>query len=122
VDGPFKALRNFAIIAVIALLIVVAPGGGTGLSVALWLLTVAFFAAIAFFGYRMYRENRFTIDSLSTTERAVAYCAIGLAFVNFTATNRLFNLGGGGVLIWLAVLGLCSYGIYWVWRHASEYG
>ena len=117
-----RGLRNFAIVAAVALAIAVVPGGGTGLSLALWLLSITFFASIAFFGARLYRENRLTIDSLSTTERAVAYCAVGGAFVNFTATRRLFDLGGAGVLIWLAILGLCSYGIYWTWRHASEYG
>jgi uncharacterized protein involved in cysteine biosynthesis len=118
----FRGLRNVAIVALIALAIALAPGGGTGLSVALWLLTVAFFVSIAFLGYRLFRENRMTIEALSVTERAVAYGSIALAFVAFTATNRLFNIGALGVLLWLAVLGLCSYGIYWVWRHASEYG
>jgi hypothetical protein len=118
----FKRLRNFGIVALVALVIALAPGGGVGLAVALWVLTVAFFATIALFGYRMYRENRMTIDSLSTLERTVAYVSIGAAFVAFTATSRLFDIGGGGVLIWLAILGLCSYGIFWVWRHASQYG
>jgi O-antigen/teichoic acid export membrane protein len=117
-----RALRNFGIIALVALAITVAPGGGTGLSLVLWLLSIAFFAAIALFGARLYRENRFTIESLSLTERAVAYCSIAGAFVNFTATRRLFDLGGAGVLLWLAILGLCSYGIYWVWRHSTQYG
>ena len=105
-----------------ALAIALAPGGGTGLSVVLWILTVAFFASIALMGYRLYREYHFTIESLPVLERTVAYVSIGAAFVAFTATSRLFNLGGGGVLIWLGILGLCSYGIFWVWRHASQYG
>ena len=45
-EGPFKTVRNLGIVALVALLIALAPGGGTGLSVALWILTVAFFAAI----------------------------------------------------------------------------
>jgi drug/metabolite transporter (DMT)-like permease len=117
-----RGLRNFAIVALVALAIAVLPGGGTGLNLMLWLLSVAFFASIAVFGVRLYREHRFTIESLSLTERGVAYASIGAAFVDFTATRRLFNLGGGGVLIWLAILGLCSYGIYWVWRHSTQYG
>ena len=117
-----RGLRNFAIVALVALAIALAPGGGTGLSLVLWLVSVAFFASIALFGARLYRENRFTIQSLSSAERGIAYASIGVAFVNFTATRRLFDLGGAGVLIWLAILGLCSYGIYWVWRHASQYG
>ena len=118
----FRTLRNIAIVALIALVIAVIPGGGRGIDVVLWILTVAFFGAIAFLGYRLYREHRFTLDSLSTVERSVGYGAVGLAFVNFTATSRLFDLGGGGVLIWLAILGICSYGIFWVWRRQSQYG
>ena len=117
-----RGLRNFAIVALIALAIALAPGGGTGLAVALWLLTVAFFVSIALLGYRLFKENRFTIESLSTLERGVAYGSIGLAFTDFTATNRLFGLGGLGILIWLALLGLASYGVFWVWRHATQYG
>ena len=117
-----RGLRNFAIVALVALAIALAPGGGQGLTLVLWLTTVFFFASIAMLGARLYRENSFTIESLSQTERGVAYASVAGAFVNFTATRRLFDLGGGGVLIWLAVLGLCSYGVYWVWRHASEYG
>ena len=117
-----RFLRNLGIVALVALAITVAPGGGTGLSLVLWLLSIAFFAAIAFFGARLYRDNRFTIESLSFTERAVAYGSIPGALVNFTGTRRLFDLGGAGVLIWLTILGLCSYGIYWVWRHSTEYG
>lgn len=119
----FRGLRNFAIVALVALAIALAPGGGTGLGVALWILTIAFFVAIALFAYRLFRENRTAIESLSTLERTVAYGSVGLAFVNFTATNRLIGaLGGLGWIVWLAVLGLCSYGVYWVWRHATQYG
>jgi drug/metabolite transporter (DMT)-like permease len=114
--------RNFGILALIALAIVIVPGGGTGLSVVLWLLTIAFFVAIALLGFRLYREHRFTIESLSVTERGVAYGSIGLAFLDFVGTQRLFDLGGGGVLIWLALLGACSYGIYWAWTHSQQYG
>lgn len=114
-------LRNLAIVALVALAIVVTPGGGTGLSVVLWLLTIGFFASIVLLGARMYREHRLTLESLSVLERSVAYGSIGLAFLDFTATNRLFDLGGVGVLVWLAVLGGCSYGVFWVWRHASQY-
>jgi hypothetical protein len=116
-----RTARNFAILALIALAIVLVPGGGTGLSVVLWLLTIAFFVAIALFGFRLYREHRFTIESLSAVERGVAYASIGLAFLCFVGTQRLFGIGGGGVLVWLALLGLCSYGIFWTWRHSQQY-
>jgi drug/metabolite transporter (DMT)-like permease len=120
--GPLRTARNFAILALVSAAIVLTPGGGTGLSVVIWLLTIAFFVAIALLGFRLYREHRFTIESLSTAERGVAYGSVGLAFLDFVATQRLFDLGGGGILVWLAVLGVCSYGIYWAWTHSQQYG
>ena len=117
-----KTARNFAIVALIALAIALVPGGGTGLGVVLWVLSLLFFVSIGFFGYRLYREHRFTIESLPAVDRTVAYVAVGAAFVNFTATGRLASLGGVGWLIWFAVLGACSYGVFWVWRRATAYG
>ncbi len=102
---------KLGVVALIALVLAAAPGGGSALRLILQLLSIAFFAALAFFGYRMYRENSFTLDSLSDRQRLVLYGSIGLAVLTFTATQRLFV--GVGVLVWLALLGLCSYGVYW---------
>ena len=98
------------------------PGGGSALDVVLTLLTIAFFAAIAWFGYRLFRRNRMEIETLDSRQRLVLYSSVGLAFLTFTATNRLFDEGGVGVLVWLALLGLCSYGVFWVWTQYREYG
>lgn len=113
-----KLPLKFGVVALVALALVVLPGGGSALNVALTLLTVAFFAAIAFLGYRLYREHRMDIETLEPRQRLVLYGSVSLAFLTFTATNRLFDLGGVGVVAWLALLGLCSYGVFWVWtRH-----
>jgi TRAP-type C4-dicarboxylate transport system permease small subunit len=116
-----RQARNWAIVALIALAIVALPGGGPVLNVALSLLSIAFFAGIALFGYRLYHDQRFTIDSLSDRQRFVLYASIGVAFLNFTATKRLFNAGGAGVLVWLVLLGLCSYGVMWVYVSYRRY-
>jgi drug/metabolite transporter (DMT)-like permease len=116
------ALRNFAIIALVALALVLLPGGGQTLNVALTLLTIAFFAAIAYLGYRLYREYRFNLESLDGRQRFVLYSSIGLAFVTFTGTERLFDQGGLGVLAWLALLGICSYGVFWVYTQYRRFG
>jgi hypothetical protein len=111
----------WAIIAVIALAVVALPGGGPTLNVVLTLLSIAFFAGIALFAYRLYHEQRFTLDALTDRQRFVLYASIGVAILNFTATSRLFNAGGAGVLIWLVVLGLCSYGVMWVYMSYRSY-
>ena len=105
---------KFGVVALIALAFVVVPGGGPALELILTLLTIAFFTAIAMLGFRLYREHRFTLDSLEDQHRLVLYSAVGLAFLAFAATPRLFSLGGVGLLAWLALLGLASYGVFWV--------
>jgi len=117
-----KTAAKFGAVAVLALALMVLPGGGGALRVALSLLTIAFFAAIAMLGVRLYREHRFELDSLQGIERLVLYASIGLALLTFTATNRLFDRGGAGVLVWLALLALCSYGVFWVWTRYRRYG
>jgi hypothetical protein len=119
--GLVKLAGQFAIIALIALAIVALPGGGSALEVVLTLLTIGFFAAIALLGVRLYREHRFELDSLDTRQRLVLYGSVGLAFLTFTATNRLFDAGGAGALAWFALLGLCSYGVFWVWTRYRAY-
>jgi hypothetical protein len=113
---------NFGILALVALVIVLIPGGGGALAVALTLLSVGFFAAMALFGIRLWREHRFELNTLSDFERAVLYGSIGLAFLTFTATPRLFDAGAGGALAWIALLALASYGVFWVWTRYRAYG
>ena len=115
-----RGARNFAIVALIALGFWALPGGAPTLNVILALLSIAFFAAIAFLGYRLYREHRFTIESLETTQRAVLYGSIGLAVLTFAASSRLLN-GGAGILVWLALLGIASYGVFWVFQRYRSY-
>jgi hypothetical protein len=117
-----KAARNFAIIAVVALAVVALPGGGAAADVVVTLISIAFFAAIAVFGYRMYREHHFTLDSLAPRERLVLYASVGLAFVTFAATKRLFDAGGAGALGWILLLSLASYGVFWVFQQTRRYG
>ena len=112
----------YGIVVLIALAFTAAPGGGETLSVLLTLLSIAFFVLIAFAGYSLYRRYRFEIDSLSERQRLVLYGSVGLAFLALCATSRLIEAGGLGFLAWLALLGLCSYGVYWVWTQYRSYG
>ena len=116
-----RQVRNWSIVALIALAIVALPAGGPLLNVVLTMLSIAFFAAIALFVYRLYRENQFTLDSMADRQRFVLYASIGVALLNLTATSRLFNAGGIGVLVWLVLLGLCSYGVMWVYMSYRRY-
>jgi hypothetical protein len=112
---------KFGVIALIALAIVVLPGGGNALDVVLTLLTIAFFTAIALLVYRLFRQYRIELESLDATLRLALYGSLGLVLLTLTATDRLFEAGGGGVLLWFALLALASYGIFWVWTRYRRY-
>ena len=106
---------KFGVVALIALGLVVLPGGGNALDVVLTLLTIAFFAAIALLVVRFHRQYRIELESMDDTVRVALYGSVGLALLTFTATDRLFDAGGAGVVIWFALLALASYGLFWVW-------
>ena len=112
---------KFGVIALVALALTVLPGGGSALDVALTLLSIAFFVAIGFLVFRLYRQYRFELDTLDDRTRLVLYGSVGLALLTFTATSRLFDTGGFGALTWLVLLGLASYGVYWVWMRYRSF-
>ena len=87
---------KFGVVMLMALALTVLPGGGNALDVVLTLLTITFFAAIAFLVYRLYRQYRFDLDALAPNLRLALYGSLALAVLTFTATNRLFDAGGGG--------------------------
>jgi TRAP-type C4-dicarboxylate transport system permease small subunit len=119
-DRARVSLEVLAIL-VIALLFTIAPGGDSTLQVILATLSIAFFVAIALLGYRLYRENTFFLESLTDTQRVILYSSVGGAFLTFAAAERLFDWGGGGILLWIGLLGLCSYGVFWVWQSSRDY-
>jgi hypothetical protein len=112
---------KFGVVMLIALALTVLPGGGAALDVVLTLLTIAFFAAIAFLVFRLYRQYRFELETLDSTLRLALYGSLALALLTFTATNRLFDAGGAGVLLWFALLAAASYGIFWVYTRYRRY-
>jgi hypothetical protein len=112
---------KFGIIALVALGLVVLPGGGNALEVLLSALTMAFFAAIALLVARMYRQYRLDIDSLDGSIKLALYGSLAIAVLTFTGTDRLFDAGGGGVVLWFGLLGLASYGLFWAWTRYRRY-
>jgi hypothetical protein len=113
---------KFGVVMLIALVLVVLPGGGNALDVVLTLLTIAFLTAIALLVYRLHRQYRIDIETLEPNLRLGLYGSVGLAILTFVATDRLFDEGGVGVLLWLALLALCSYGLYRTWTGYRSYG
>ena len=104
--GPDRAkhIRNVLIIIALALVVWLVPGGGTGSSTIYNVLTIILTAGLLFFGYRLYMEHRATIFGLGDNQRAVLYGSVAMATVALLATNRLWDEGGLGALLWFALL------------------
>lgn len=112
---------KFGLIALVALGLTVLPGGGNALDVVLTALTIVFFAAIALLVARLYRQYRLDIESLDPNIRLALYGSLAIAVLTFTGTDRLFDAGGAGVLVWFALLAVASYGLFWAWTRYRRY-
>jgi hypothetical protein len=112
---------KFGVVALIALVFVVLPGGGALLDVLLTALTIAFFVAIALLVARMYRQYRLDLETLDQTIRLALYGSLAIAVLTFPATDRLFNSGGAGVIVWFLLLALASYGLFWAWTQYRRF-
>jgi hypothetical protein len=116
-----KHLRNVAIIVVLAVAVWKLPGGGTGANTIGNIFSVLFIGGMFFLAYRTYMERRMTIFGLEERQRGLLYGALALAAFALIATRRMWDAGGIGALIWLAMLSAAGYAIYSVWRAHSSY-
>jgi O-antigen/teichoic acid export membrane protein len=112
---------KFGIVALVALVFVVLPGGGNALDVVLTAFTIGFFTAIALFVAHLYRRHRLDIETLDQNIRLAMYGSLAIAILTFTGTDRLFDAGGGGVLLWFALLAIASYGLFWAYTRYRRY-
>jgi small-conductance mechanosensitive channel len=84
------------------------------------LLRVAFFLAIAFFLFLVWRERRSDIEAWSDRGRRTFYAAIALAVLDIAALIG-FSPSGGEALVFFAVLFACAYATFRVWRDEHRY-
>ena len=116
-----RLLRNFAILILLAIAVWQLPGGGTATVTINNILGILFAGGMVFFGYRFYMENRGTLFMLEDRVRALLYGSIGMIALALIATQRLWDEGGFGALVWLALIGAGVYGCVTVYRAAREY-
>ena len=119
VEDMNPLLRGLLIVGGIALVIVVLQLYTT--LAALYLIArIAFFLAIAFFVYLLWRERRGEIATWSTREQVAFYGAAILAVVTLGA---YFTVGASGpeALALLVVLILCGFSMFRVWRDQHSY-
>jgi hypothetical protein len=115
-------VRGFAIILLIAVVIWLLQLQ-TALVSLLLIARIAFFLAIAFFLYLVWRERRSDIAMWQRNSQLVFYGAVALAVADIGAMILTsFPHGSLEVLVFLAVLAGCGYSLWRVWRREHTYG
>ena len=114
-------LRGFLVIALIAAVIVLLQLERT-LTALFILARIAFFLAIAYFLFLMWRDRREEIAMWSARSRAVFYGSAALLVVNVAV--RFFTPVGNGwnLIAFLAVFVFGGFAMWRVWRDEHTYG
>lgn len=115
-----QTIRNVAIIAALALVVTVVPGGDAAAETILVALSMAFLVAIAFFCFRLYREREMTLATMPDSRRAILFGAVG-AIALLVVGFEEFDSRGGGVLVWIGLMAGAVAAIFLVWRDATTY-
>jgi drug/metabolite transporter (DMT)-like permease len=119
--NPF--LRGMLIVAAVAAIVVVFQLYAA-LAVVSGLLRIAFFLAIAFFVYLLWRERRSEIELWSKRAKWVFYSAAALILIDLGAyfsPYRHLPLSGLSALSFVLVLALCGFSMWRVWRDEHSY-
>jgi hypothetical protein len=115
--NPF--VRGLLIVGVVALVVVILQLQAT-LTALFLLAQIAFFLAIAFFIYLLWRERRSDIDTWSTRAKAAFYGAAVLIVVDLGAFF-LSRPSGRDLLAFFLVLIICAFAMFRVWRDQHSY-
>jgi uncharacterized membrane protein YhhN len=117
-DHP--TLRGFLIIAAIAAVVVALSLQPT--LAALYLIAqIAFFLAIAFFIYLVWRERR---EDIAVWPRRAYLAFYGAAVLAVVALGVYFVKSATGLdaVAFLLILGICGFSMFRVWRDQHTYG
>ena len=112
-------LRGMAFVALVSL-VIVAFSLEESLVTAGALLRIAFFLAIAFFLFLLWRERRSEIETWSALSQRTFYGAIVLAVLDVGAVLGLRPTGADAI-VFFAVLAACGWAIFRVWRREHRY-
>jgi len=115
-----QTVRNVAIILALAAIVDFIPGGGAAAATVMAALTLLFLAAIAWFVYRMYREQQLTLSTLTDPQRAGLFGAVGGIALLIVAESD-FASWRGGFILWIALVAACVGAIFMIWRKATTY-
>jgi hypothetical protein len=115
-------LRGLAIILLIAIVITLL-NLQVALNSLLVIARVAFFLAIAFFAFLLWRERREEISAWGRRSQVVFYGAVALAVANIgVSILTAYPSGGLELLSYVGVFVACGYSVWRIWRQEHTYG
>jgi small-conductance mechanosensitive channel len=113
-------VRGFLIIVVIVLAVILLNAQATVISLIL-LARIAFFLAIAFFLYLLWRERRFEISTWPRHAR-IAFYGGALLIVVAIGMFIVTSVSGRNALAFFLILGLSAFAMFRAWRDQHSYG
>jgi hypothetical protein len=115
-----RALRDVALIMLLALAVAFLPAGGNAAEVVLTAISMGFLAAIAWMLFVLSRQRQLTLATLSDGRRAILYGALGLIALLIAGSDELFS-SGGGTLAWILLFGASIAAIWRIWIETDTY-
>ena len=103
-----RAARNIAIIMLLALVVAVVPGGDNAAEAIVAAVSLIFMALIAFAGWLLFRQYRFSYMGLEERRRQVFVAAVGAIALMIAGADEMTR-SGGGLAAWLFILGIAIY-------------
>ncbi|MFL5832793.1 MAG: hypothetical protein ACJ76B_02280 [Solirubrobacterales bacterium] len=113
-----RAVRNVAIIMLLALPVAFTVTGGNLAEALITALTMGLLAGLAWMAYTYSRENQLTLATLSDGRRALLYGALGLIALLIAGSDKMFQTGGG-TLLWILLFAAAVAAIWRVWMDAN---
>ena len=115
-----RIARNVAIVAVLALVVDLAPGGGNAASAMLAAITLAFLALIAYSVFLFYRQNQFTWLALSERQRTLVIVSVGVLALMLAGFDELLSTGLG-TIVWAALVAGAVVVLWRTWIESRSY-
>jgi hypothetical protein len=115
-----QAARNVAIIALLAFVVAVVPGGGEAAAVIWAILSMGMLAGIAWFVYRLYNEREMTLMTMADGQRALLFGSVAAIVLLFVGVEE-FRQRDGGMVVWIMLMAGVIATIFFTIRSASEY-
>ncbi len=112
---------GLGVVALVALAVVALPDGDSAASFISLLVQAAFYTVLAIAATRAYRDRGEWLSELPERNRGILYGAISIGLLAIIATPKFGDLGFGGILLEILILGACIGAAVWVWRESRRW-